>query len=160
MRENRSKSSMTNTSSRPRSSTSPELGSLTQSARPGARVSFYCPVTESDSDGDSDDTGAAPRDSIMSSASGRYLAEVAPFLCGTSSQSGVDAESHAEQLASFFAAASPPPPSVVSIDRRTADAKDLTIIKLRHQVADLEMCAALCAALAQLANAQRIHPSE
>jgi hypothetical protein len=154
VRENRSKSSMTNTSSRPRSSTSPELGSLTQSARPGA------PVTESDSDGDSDDTGAAPRDSIMSSASGRYLAEVAPFLCGTSSQSGVDAESHAEQLASFFAAASPPPPSVASIDRRTADAKDLTIIKLRHQVADLEMCAALCAALAQLANAQRIHPSE
>ena len=52
MRENRSKSSMTNTSSE-RSSTSPELGSLTQSARPGARVSFYCPVTKSDSDGDS-----------------------------------------------------------------------------------------------------------
>ena len=146
-RENRSKSSMTEEStSQPRTSTSPDLASLEPiPRRAGPRVSFYCEAPESESE----DTGATgdnhagveTRESIMSSASAQYLAEVAPFLCNASPQPSVDAESHAKQLANFFAAVSPPPPSVDSVDQHTTAESDLLIERLRHQVAELEMCA-------------------
>lgn len=148
-RENRSKSSSAEGESEPRTSTSPDLEYLEPVAgRGGPRVSFCCERPESDSEdtGIADwcwdnETDVATRESILSSASGRYLAEVAPFLCSASPQPSVDAESHAEQLANFFAAVSPPPPSVNSTEQPTTDKRDGIIESLKQRVSDLEKCA-------------------
>lgn len=132
--------------SQPRTSSSPDLGSLEPIPRRlGPRVSFYYEAPESESEDLSaiagNHVGRETRESIMSSASAQYLAEVAPFLCSASPQPSVDAETHAEQLANFFAAVSPPPPSASSTDQRTEAENDRLIKQLQRQVSELEMCA-------------------
>eukprot|EP01043_Picozoa_sp_COSAG02_P016166 COSAG02_NODE_706_length_18259_cov_10.340253_12_plen_173_part_00 len=132
--------------SQPRTSTSLDLESLEPiPRRAGPRVSFYYEAPETESEETSaiadNRVGVGPRESIMSSASAQYLAEVAPFLCSASPEPSVDAETHAEQLANFFAAVSPPPPSVSSTDQRTEAESHLVIERLQRQVAELELCA-------------------
>ena len=145
-RENRSKSSMTESASEPRTSTSPELDCFEPVARCAGhgRVSFYCEAPSSESEGTKDSNlNIATRESIQSSASGRYLAEVAPFLCSNSPQLSVEAESHAEQMAAFFAAISPPAPSATSVDQRGKEDQGDVIADLRRQIVELEMCVCL-----------------
>lgn len=90
-----------------------------------------------------------PRDSVLSSASGRiYLAEVAPFLDEDSPAKSCDAADDDELLEAFFAGTLPSlqptadpttsHPAETSASAAPTDDHDLTIAKLRQRVADLE----------------------